>query len=574
MRPFSFSIPASVPFLAALALCLASAALAASSVDPTSPTDLRDGVEPTYRSPFGDPVPSPGTVGTSEGRSPMRNFDDFNRRPPGFSSAVPLSSIAFFPPLTPASGVALSTPLFQFSFNGRVQAAPARLADFVNDYFYPVLGTRILTDNLSKKLDARLEAYLAKRTSLVNELLAQIELTQAADPAAREHSLQAFALTQTPALVALEDEAEELRLDLVDSGFFSRSDWNESRPWRLGVTTFPAESIAAAAEYQVMRAAAFYQAGFSIEQRGLLREIAMEILQKARPTPRLSPEASTALFFSPELAQVRPASNLAPALAEKLATYNREKTALKAELRATVLDQEKTKAAAKRVPAFEALAARQRPQLAVLDALAEEIRQGHGVLPNPPVAGPLPPIPADLGHRIDAYNREKRALNTELNVRINLAQKMNTRRPIVATHPGGLTEEELAWAQKTQGPDIVAAAIANYKRENAARYEALQHNLEALRRDLRLLAQGQPNSADGQSLDPEALMRAFDAASERFGKWGRDEVTYNRYKLATLQPGLSPPQRRLLFGAALVGLAQPLPAGERMPDSTRFYPRF
>lgn len=574
MRPFSFSIPASVPFLAALALCLASAAPAAASVDPTNSTDLRNGVEPTYRSPFGDPVPSPGTVGTPEARSPMRNFDDFNRRPPGFSSAVPLSSIAFFPPLTPASGVALSTPLFQFSFNGRLQAAPARLADFVNDYFYPVLGTRILTDNLPKKLDARLEAYLAKRTSLVNELLAQIELTQAADPAARERSLQAFALTQSPALVALEDEAEQLRLDLVDSGFFSRSDWNESRPWRLGVTTFPAESIAAAAEYQVMRAAAFYQAGFSIEQRGLLREIAMEILQKARPTPRLSPAASTALFFSPELAQVRPASNLSPVLAEKIGVYNREKATLKAELRAAVLDQEKMKSAAKRVPAFAALAARQRPRLAELETLAEEIRQGQGVLPNPPVAGPLPPLPSDLGQRIEAYNREKRALNTELTVRMNAAQRVNIRRPPVTTRPGGLTEEELAWAQKSQGPDLAAAAVTDFKRENASRYETLQHNLESLRRDLRLVAQSQPKSANGQTLDPDALMRAFDAASERFGKWGRDEVTYNRYKAATLQPGLSPPQRRLLFGTALVGLAQPLPPGERMPDSIPFYPRF
>ena len=35
-----------------------------------------------------------------------------------------------------------------------------------------------------------------------------------------------------------------------------------------------------------------------------------------------------------------------------------------------------------------------------------------------------------------------------------------------------------------------------------------------------------------------------------------------------LQPGLSPEQRRLLFGYALGGLAQPLPFGEFMPLSS------
>lgn len=43
---------------------------------------------------------------------------------------------------------------------------------------------------------------------------------------------------------------------------------------------------------------------------------------------------------------------------------------------------------------------------------------------------------------------------------------------------------------------------------------------------------------------------------------GREVAIYERYKLAMLQPGLSPGQRRLLFRAAHAGLAQGLPVGE------------
>jgi hypothetical protein len=51
-------------------------------------------------------------------------------------------------------------------------------------------------------------------------------------------------------------------------------------------------------------------------------------------------------------------------------------------------------------------------------------------------------------------------------------------------------------------------------------------------------------------------------------------VIYTNYRIAMLQPGLSPEQRRLLFGYALIGLAQPLPHGEPMPqrNATRPYP--
>ena len=38
-------------------------------------------------------------------------------------------------------------------------------------------------------------------------------------------------------------------------------------------------------------------------------------------------------------------------------------------------------------------------------------------------------------------------------------------------------------------------------------------------------------------------------------------------------PGLSPEQRRLLFNAAVIGLAQALPLGEVMPTGTQPLPQ-
>jgi hypothetical protein len=60
---------------------------------------------------------------------------------------------------------------------------------------------------------------------------------------------------------------------------------------------------------------------------------------------------------------------------------------------------------------------------------------------------------------------------------------------------------------------------------------------------------------------------------ERFDTFGRDEVIYRGYRMAMLMPGLSPEQRRLLFGAALVGLAQPLPHGEYLPTGPQPVPQ-
>ena len=530
-------------------------------------------------SPFGDLILSPSVVGTRASLGQMRGASTFGSRlSPNFNPA-PAGSVTFFPPLPPILGAAVTTRFFIYPLNGQAVPAPEKLADYVNEDFYPALGTRLATGNLDGKLDERIEAYRTRRTDLVNRLLEQIELTKSADPEAQERTLTAFASTQTPALVALEAEAEQLRADLVDGGFFtSGTDWSEHREWALGVTRFPAEAYAVAAEFQVMRATSYYQKGFSPEQRGLLREIALDIFEKTHPGEHLSSDATTAMFFSPELARVRLPKNLPPALVEKIGIYNREKTALKTELREAVFDQDKTKSAAKRAPVFAALADLQHPRFAALETLAEEIRRELAALPVPSSAA-MPRLPTGLGDRIEAYNKEKIALNTELNQRIAAARNLVAAAATVQPR-GTPPPDELrpAWAATTADPSRAAQALAqanaDFKKENATRYESLQRDLDTIRRDVVSFARTQVDPATGRPLDPNTLMRNFNAAADRFDRIGREEGIYKNYKIATLLPGLSPEQRRLLFGAALVGLAQPLPAGERMPDQNLFYPRF
>ncbi len=65
--------------------------------------------------------------------------------------------------------------------------------------------------------------------------------------------------------------------------------------------------------------------------------------------------------------------------------------------------------------------------------------------------------------------------------------------------------------------------------------------------------------ADSGPAGEQAL--AVLALNEAAGRMDR----YESYVAATVRPGLTPAQRRLLFGQALRDLALPLPAGIRRP---------
>lgn len=483
----------------------------------------------------------------------------------------PSFRVTFFPPTPPTYGAPIADGETSPTFNGLRVVTPETLPDFVNENFYPALGTRLAEASLLGNFPARLDAYLANRTALIDELKEQLHLAEAADPATSERDLRAFAASQTPRIVALEQEAELIRDNLVRGAFLQPSaDWNEVRGWRLGALPARNPALAASAEFQVIRAAAFFSKGFSTGQRDLLREIAMALREKlpvsrGRAAPSLpGPGDPFAMFFSPETSRLRLPPKLPPELSAKIGGYNHDKDELKTELHDAVVAQDQA-SAAKRTRNFAALAESQAPRLTALAERAEEIRRGLAALPKPPPPAAQPDLPPDFLDQLNAYRRDKLALDAEHRARISQV----SRTPFIGS-PDQPIVERIRQSLSARR-DTMKQAEADFQQENADRYAELKQRTARMRQRLDTIAAARIDPATGQPMDAAAFMRVFNAAEQQFEKIGRKEAIYHDYKIAMLLPGLSPEQRRLLFGATLVGLAQPLPAGERLPGA-RFMP--
>ena len=528
-----------------------------SAWDPSSPPSTDPNALP--------PIPPISSEFPPSGNWPGRSF-------PGQSN--PSLRVTFFPPTAPIYGAAIADRQPNPGFNHLPVVTPETLPDYVNEFFYPALGTRIVEDTLPKNFPARLDSFADARTALLDDLKEQLRLAAAADAATSERDLRTFAVFQQPRLVALEKEAESIRDTIVRGAFLQpNADWNEIREWRLGKLPQKNPAITALAEYQVIRAAAYFSKGFSPEQRGLLREIAMELRDKLprslrgpSPTPAVARDPAT-MFFSPETSRLRLPPKLPADLATKIGAYNHDKDEVKSELRDTVVAQDRA-SFADRTRSFEALADRQAPRLTALAALAEDIRRGLALLPKPPPPAAPPDLPPGFAEQLDAYRRDKLALDTEHRLRL-----------VSASHTALAGSPDLPLPARirltaTAVQEARKQAEADFQTANAERTVDLQQRAAKMRQILEASAAGRTDPATGKPMDPAALMRAFNAAEQQFEKIGREKALYHDYRVAMLLPGLSPEQRRLLFGAALVALAQPLPDAERMPAGLLPYPDF
>jgi len=482
--------------------------------------------------------------------------------------------VTFFPPLVPILGGSLYEARQPIRGTNLRPAPPEGLADYVNECFYPVLGTRLFQAGVDRKLQDRLDAYRANRTALINELVEKLAILEPAEPAVRATELGTLSASQRPRILALEAEAERLRDELVRGNLHQGSaDWSAERTWKLGETKISRPDLAAAAEFHVIRAAAYYQKGLTAEQRGLLREVAMELQVAARAARRLPSSRNdpivanfdlAAVFFSPETARLILPTGLPSALVSQIATFNRDKAVLKQELHDAVVQQDKA-SNGRRTDAFVSLAESQRARLAALGDLAEEIRLGFAALPPPPppAASPLPP---DLLARIEAYEKDRAELDGELNDRLRvviLPQPMDAA-------PTRLTkDEDRYWHERVNAARAatVKRVTENFQRENRDRYTRLAQRFELISADLAAAAEMRIDPKTGRPLTPQTLQLRHNEAMRQFDRLGREEAIFKNYRTAMLLPGLSPEQRRLLLGAAVVGLAQALPPGEQMPTS-------
>lgn len=513
---------------------------------------------------------TPGQI-TRNSSSPFPNEDNDplassrQNNSPFFSPDDKNPPVVFFPPPTPVYGrrIALSDTQ-TFTFNGRAIDAPEGLGNYVGEYFYPPLSTRLAAKKLDRKTARRLEAYWANRRVLLNELQNVLVSLQVVDPATRERELQTFAVAQTPLLSAHEKEGEALREVLVHgSGLSSTSvDWSQDREWKLGGNNPPPAAFTATAEAQVVRAAAFYAPGLAVEQRGLLCEISAQEPNAAFPARfrNRTPEDPNSIFFSPETARLQ-LPELPPDLSAKIAGYVREKTALKQELRAAVIANDAA-SEGKRHDAFRQLAERQWPRISSLATQAEEIRRDLAALPAP-LPPPLPPkIPPALTARIEECRAERRALE-----QARIAYHQTASRQVLhdSVAPGAAPSPAQRSEQSARRLSALRESNETFLRENAARFAALEAKLAQLSAALDHFAKTTPDPITGDPLDAKVLLARITASERYFDQLAREDVLYKNYRVAMLEPGLSSEQRRLLLNAAREELAQALPSGKLFP---------
>lgn len=213
------------------------------------------------------------------------------------------------------------------------------------------------------------------------------------------------------------------------------------------------------------------------------------------------------------------------------------------------------------------LAAKQAARLSELDTLAEEIRRGlaaQAVAVQPVERSPLP---ASLTTRLNMLLRERENLQRETTNQIEALIARVRELPV-----------QVSYSFEADGLRYVV--VPRRARQDAAAAAQIAALTDRLRKDLATIADNfgrqvaqQINEGDtiyreaaevvgtkAQDVVDKALVAARRAAAQR-----ENADAYRDYRTAVFTPGLSPEQRRLLFGSAVEKLELPLPRGELQP---------
>ncbi len=464
----------------------------------------------------------------------------------------PAPTQIFLPPVPPPLGTEL--PTLKPVVTG--VAAPAGLAPFVSEIFYPLLAARMADDDLPKSLRQQLQIYRVTKEKLQNELWAKLDELKGATPAMREQQLTALAATQDSRILAVEAAAENLRTGLQETNLLGLVEkdpnWKKNRSWRRwpGKDGSPAEQQQIA---EALRGAAYYENGLSMAQRRILLECAIE--SGAAATGSNGSENGW-IFFSPATARVRMPANLPDPLKKRMAEYNAGKDGLKSEL-CDVLRSGETGSIAQ-AEALKQLAAAQADRWTELDGTAEEIRRslaGTSTLSQPPAPPTLPP---EITARIALYRSHK--LEVLRTLQAMLARPAAPGQPLMAdkiegVHPAGNESADPPVARRTS----LQEAVAEFNRQQIALIGELNTEEAGIRMALSDYARTTGQPRDRKSVND--LLKDFERARRQQELW----VKYQDYRTAVLMPGLSPAQRRLLFDAAIEELDLPLPSGRLAP---------
>lgn len=473
----------------------------------------------------------------------------------GFSSSVYVQRREIFlPPTPPALGEPVASRPVQPSLHSFT--LPKVLRSHMYETFYAPLSALMYLEDLPRKRRDAVDTYTSRRDQAVIELRQKIDSLAGADTTTRHRELSAFATQQASVIADLEDRAAEVRDLLVNgSWLYTGVDWDDLRSWRLGDDT---RWESAYDEIKVAIGATFFQEGLSNDQRLLLRELAMELADSMASPDRDISLTSTGpyLYFSPATARIRLPIGLPAEVTAKIDQYRSRKSALKRELRDELYKQDRAFFHSTRANALKALAAKQAPEFAAVEQLAEEIRVALAAHPNP-ARPPAPPVPTELGRRIESYLARKNTWQKTMldklsdlrnqfpNDRVEFIR--NEDRSEIRVVPNRRSKPEV-----TAKRDSILADLASFNATQRTAYDQLAQEKVALQTDLQqfvsqLAGQQRVKTAD-------QLMREFSQSLGRLEQWQR----YADYETAVLQPGLSAGQRRILFGAALEKLDLPL----------------
>lgn len=472
-----------------------------------------------------------------------------------FQQSVPQP--VFFPPNPPPLGRSLPAGA-PAAPSGRF-AAPAELAGFVNETFYPQLAARLVSGTLTPRLRAQVDRYRAEKLALQNELRAEIDRLRPQPPAERISAFAALAAKQAARLAALEADAETLRRDL----HIGDRAWGALRQWRLGDGDRRGYSPVEIA--QVMRAFSYYENGITAAQRRLLREIALELINAA-DTAANATAAQPYVFFPPEPARVLIPDDVPADVAAQIATYETRKSVLKKELYDTVYTRDSQSFTFLRANPLKALADNHAARLEELDTLAEEIRRGLARTGEPETVTERSPL--SLAQQADVVAWLRRATDAQRAAaeKVEAIAVENRGSGIAVTYRFDYDGLKFNVGQSRGGrggpppPDLLARAAAVHAQVAAVAEEYSQqlNDLIKQRDDLRAEV-GRALKLTGAAAD-----RAF-ATAVRVTSARESEAGYRDYRVAVFQPGLSPAQRRILFDAVIEQLNLQLPRGELQP---------
>jgi hypothetical protein len=470
----------------------------------------------------------------------------FGDLPPRTIDRLPV----FFPPNPPPLG----RPPSRAEPSGGRLPAPPELAEYVNEFFYPALGTRLATKALSDKSRVQLSAYRAAKLALQNELRAELERIRPAEPAARQEALATLSRRQTPKLIELEKTAEQIRRDLVSSD----NNWSAVRQWHLSDKQRRGYSPIEIA--YVMRAYAFYDSHVLPAQRRLLREIAIELVFAAENTTAAA-AAQPFMFFPPEPARVLLPEDLPPEVASKVAAYQTKKSILKKELYDAVQAADGATFTFIRGHPIKALVEKQAGRLKELETLAEEIRRGLGAMPPP--KSERSPLPPHIDSRVSLMIANFVAAQTEAAGKIEAIILRAKDLPMQANYrfEGESLKFVVAPTRGARAPgamqkvEAVRAEISAVVDGFGQRVAEILTERETIRQEV---------GAALSLTKPEDVERTLGAAM-RIASQRQADTSFAEYRTAVFEPGLSPEQRRLLFDAVIERLALPLPRGELQP---------